>query len=42
MFLKSLINFIALLLGIRSEFTDIYVDDNIINYEGEGRDKYGK
>lgn len=42
MFIKRLINIIALLLGIRSELTDRYVDENIINYEGEGRDKYGK
>ena len=40
--MKKFINFIILVLGFKSELTDEAVDNEIIDFSGQGRNKYGR
>ena len=40
--LKKILNWFMLLVGSRSELTDEAVNDGLVDYSGQGKDKYGK
>ena len=40
--LKNILNWFMLLCGAKSELTDEAVDENLVNFGGQGRDRYGK
>lgn len=40
--MKKLFNLLLTLLGIKNPTTNKAVDDNICNFSGQGRDKYGR
>ena len=41
-FLKSIFNWLMLLVGAKSELTDEMVDAGVVNFSGQGRDTYGR
>jgi hypothetical protein len=40
--LKNILNWFMLLLGAKSELTDEAVDENLVDFGGQGRDRYGR
>ena len=40
--LKNILNWFMLLLGAKSELTDEMVENGVVSFEGQGRDKFGK
>ena len=40
--MKTFFNWLLTLLGIKNPTTDKAVDDNVCNFSGQGRDKYGR
>ena len=40
--MKKLLNLLFTLLGIKNSTTNKAVDDNLCNFNGQGRDKYGR
>lgn len=40
--LKNILNWFMLLCGAKGELTDEAVDENLVNFGGQGRDRYGK
>lgn len=39
---KNILNWFMLLVGAKSELTDEAVDENLVDFGGQGRDRYGK
>lgn len=39
--MKRIIDYLLLLLGVRTDFRDEMVDAGLIDHSGQGRDKYG-
>jgi hypothetical protein len=39
--LKKILNWIMLFLGSKSELTDEMVDAGVVDFGGQGRDRYG-
>lgn len=39
--IKHLLHALALLLGVREAYR-AYVDEELVNFEGQGRDRYGE
>lgn len=40
--LKNILNWFMLLVGAKSELTDEMVEECVVSFEGQGRDKFGK
>jgi hypothetical protein len=40
--LKNILNWFMLLVGAKSELTDEMVENGVVSFEGQGRDKFGK
>ena len=40
--LKNILNWFMLLVGVKSELTDEMVENGVVSFEGQGRDKFGK
>lgn len=40
--LKNILNWFMLLVGAKSELTDEMAKENVVSFEGQGRDKFGK
>jgi hypothetical protein len=40
--LKSILNWFALFLGVKSELTDEAVNEGICDFGGQGRNSYGR
>ena len=40
--LKNILNWFMLLVGAKSELTDEVVDENLVDFGGQGRNRYGR
>ena len=40
--MKRFINFIVFVLGGKNEITNNAVDEGLVSFEGQGRNKYGR
>ncbi len=40
--LKNILNWFMLILGAKSDLTDEMVENGVVSFEGQGRDKFGK
>lgn len=39
--IRKILNFLALLLGVREAYRDS-VDEGLVDFSGQGRDRYGR